>query len=407
MKVIVSNVLDDSYNDYVVINDIESLTEMDNISVLILHSYENVTDFDLGVFISKLYNSGVSSFIYINENPSMVISTVIKGVGGSVYTDEFYLEDEEELNILLEELGLDSKNSLVAQSSIKIVKDFIVAFSRNETRINSPIYLEQVKQAINELSELTHRQEMQLNEMGLTSIKVFEKASDIISTMNDQKKVLEKQLEELEQTQYSSQNKVSSFSQGSVSYFSTFRYTGMAKVLLIREYSPCRYLTSFLLSYIHHVKHELNKRVKLIIAHQKGVGVSSKYSSFTSITQESYGTLMLYENDIIATNMPNKEVMTKLTSTNAEVIIVLDRLYSRSDIIQGRVKKVCAVSGSTDVDRYKLDASQCIFPVTSQEKELFSIPLIKNYPSEVDIRYAVYNQTCKDKFKILDSYIID
>lgn len=407
MKVIVSTSLDDKYNNFIVARDFKSVKDMRGITVLIIHEVSGVTDFDAGVYISNFYNDGIKSFIYINNNPSKVVKTVIQGVGGICYDDEFYFEDEDELNALLDDLGVDTSGNSLVLSSTQIVKDFIGAFARGEERIQTPVYLEQVTQAVNELSELTHKQELQINEMGLTAVEVFGKASSIIVAMNDQKKILEKQLEEFEESQ-SNKNMVkpaNSFSGGAIMFFPTFRYIGSSKILFIRELSPCRYLTSFLLAYTHHLHYELNKRVKFIIVHQKGKGVSDKYSSFTSITQESMGVSSLYENEIIATNNPKKDVMQKLTHMDDDVIIVLDRLYSATDIVTGKVVKINAVSGYSDCARYNVKPNTCIFPITSQPSELFNIPLIKNYPKEVDMQHAVYTQTCKEQFTVLDNML--
>lgn len=405
MKVIVSTVLQDKYESFMVVRDFKSVKDLKGVTVLIVHDYGNISDFDAGVFISNFYNDGVKSFLYINENPSKVVKTVIQGVGGVYYSDEFYFEDEDELNSLLNDLGMDSSNNSIVMSSTQIVKDFIGAFARHEERIQAPVYLEQVSQAVNELSELTHKQELQINEMGLTAVEVFGKASSIIVAMNDQKKILEKQLEEFEESQSTKQVTKTSTNFSSIMFFPTFKYVGTSKILNVRELSPCRYLTSFLLAYTHHIHYELNKRVKFVIVHQKGKGVADKYSAFTSITQESMGVSSLYDNEVIATNNPKKDVMQKLTHLNDDIVIVLDRLYSATDIISGKTVKVNAVSGLSDCNRYSVKPNTCIFPITSQPNELFSIPLIKNYPKEVDMQYAVYSQTCKEQFNILDKML--
>ena len=406
MKVIISTELEDKYNNYIVVRDFKAVRNLKGVTVLILHKVEGLSDFDAGVFISNFYKDGIKSFVYINSNPSKVIKTVINGVGGTTYEDEFYFDDEDELTALLDDLGLDTSTNSLVLSSTQIVKDFIGAFSRGEERIQAPVYLEQVNQAVNELSELTHKQELQINEMGVSAIEVFERASSIIVSMNDQKKILEKQLEEFEESQALKQmSKQSNAFSSAIMFFPSFKYVGTSKVLNIRELSPCRYLTSFLLAYTHHIHFNLNKRVKFIIVHQKGKGIADKYSEFTAITQESMGISSLYDNEIIATNNPKKDVMQKLTHLDDDVIIVLDRLYSATDIITGRVVKVNAVSGLSDINRYKVKPDTCIFPITSQPNELFNIPLIKNYPKEIDMQYAVYTQTCKNQFDILDGML--
>lgn len=408
MKVIVSSDLEDKFDDYVVVRTLKEVRNLKGVTILIYHKVDGIPDFDVGVFISDFYNNGIKSFIYINSEPSKVIRTVIKGVGGVTYDDEFYLEDEEELNALVEDLGMDSSdnNSLVL-SSTQIVKDFIGAFSRGEERIKAPLYLEQVTQAINELNDLTCRQEIQITEMGSSAIEVFNNASTIITAMNEKRKELAKQLSEFEESQNNriSSSKSSSFSSAIV-FFPTFKYVGSAKVLNIKEVSPCRYLTSFLLAYVHHIHYDLNKKVKFIIVLQRGKNLTDKYSDYTLITQESINQECLYKDEIVTTNIPKKDVMHKLTHQDSDdVIIVLDRLFSNTDIISGKIKKLTAVSGYSDISKFGLKPEECIFTISGHSKEFFYIPLIKNYPKEEDMQYAMYNQTCREHFAKLDKFI--
>lgn len=402
MKVIVSTDIEDVFSQFVVVESFIKVRELKGVTTLIIHKY-NETDFDAGVFVSNFHKSGINQFVYINENPSVTLRMVLKGVNGYFFEDEFYLEDEEELLSLLDELGMsDNEETSLAVSSLNIVNDFIQSFARGEERIKAPLYLEQVTQAVNELNELTHQQELQINAMGTSAIEVFEKASSIIKNMDTQRKLIEQQLKELEDSQATSFSSKPSFG-NNIIFFSPCKYMGNAKVLLIRELSPCRYLTSFTLGYLHHLHYEMNKRVKLIFVHTKGAGVSAKYSDFTLITQDSANMSSLYDSEIIATNNPKREVMRDLLAKPNDVFIVVDRLYGSQDILTGRVTKVNAVSGRSDLQRFKVRPEDCIFSVTSQPNELFTISTIKNFPTEVDARYASYTQVNGDKYKKLDT----
>ena len=323
MRVIVSTELEDNFSNFIVVKDFKSINPT-GVDVLIIHKF-NESDFDAGLFITDLHSKGLKNFIYINENPSLVIKTSIIGVGGEFYEDEFYFEDEDELLSLLEDADVDDSSSSLALTSAQIVKDFIGAFSRGEEKIQAPVYLEQVSQAITELSELNYKQELQITEMGESAIDVFKRASSVINSMEVSKKILQKQLDEFEEKVSSQTTRQSSFSSSAIMFFPTFKYSGVStKVLSIKEYAPCRYLTSFLLAYRHYLHFEKNKKVKLVIVHQKGKNVASKYSSFTNISQESMGRVELYQNDIIATNNPKSDVMRRLTSQNDDIVIILE-----------------------------------------------------------------------------------
>lgn len=403
MKVIVSTELDDNFTKFVVVDSFKKVKELQGVTTLIIHKYKE-SDFDAGVFVSQFHNNGIDQFIYISSSPSSTLQMVLKGVNGYYYEDEFYFEDEEELSTLLEDLGMEDEdeNTSLATSALNVVNDFVSSFAKGDERIKAPLYLENVTSAVNELSLLTHQQELQLNTMGASALEVFEKASAIIRNMDAQNKNIEKKLEELENQQNNSFTSKPAFG-NSIMFFSPYKYIGNSKILLIREYAPCRYLTSFVMGYLHHLHYVLNRRPKLIFVHQKGAGVSAKYADFTSITQESMGMSSLYDNEIIATNNPKKEVMKDLLTKQNDVIIVVDRLYGNQDIVSGRVTKINAVGSRSDIARYKVRPEDTIFSITRQPKELFTLPTIKNFPTEIDARYAAYTQVLGSKYEILDN----
>ncbi len=403
MKVIVSTELDDNFTKFVVVDSFKKVKELQGVTTLIIHKYKE-SDFDAGVFVSQFHNNGIDQFIYISSSPSSTLQMVLKGVNGYYYEDEFYFEDEEELSTLLEDLGMEDEdeNTSLATSALNVVNDFVSSFAKGDERIKAPLYLENVTSAVNELSILTHQQELQLNTMGASALEVFEKASAIIRNMDAQNKNIEKKLEELENQQNNSFSSKPAFG-NSIMFFSPYKYIGNSKILLIREYAPCRYLTSFVMGYLHHLHYVLNRRPKLIFVHQKGAGVSAKYADFTSITQESMNMSSLYDNEIIATNNPKKEVMKDLLTKQNDVIIVVDRLYGNQDIVSGRVTKINAVGSRSDIARYKVRPEDTIFSITRQPKELFTLPTIKNFPTEIDARYAAYTQVLGSKYEILDN----
>lgn len=403
MKVIVSTEVEDIFNNFVVVDSFKKVRELQGVTTLIIHKYKE-TDFDAGVFVSSFHTSGINQFVYISDSPSSTLLMVLKGVDGFHYSDEFYLEDEEELLSLLEDIGMtDSTSDItdVAAPAVGVLCDFVSSFAKGDTRIKAPLYLEQVRSAVNELSEITHQQELQLSTMGASALEVFEKASTIIRNMDLQRKNIEKKLEELELSQANAVSVKPSFG-NNITFFSPYKYLGNSKILLIREHAPCRYLTSFALGYLNHLHYELNRRPKLIFVHQKGAGVALKYNAFTAITQESMMLSSLYDAEIIATNNPKKEVLKDLLSKPNDVIIVVDRLYGSQDIVTGRVVKINAVGSRNDIARYKVKPEETIFSITAQPKQLFTIPTIKQFPIEEDARYAVYSSALGDKYRMLD-----
>lgn len=404
MKVIISTSLKDNFNNYVVVDTFKKVDELKGVTTIIIHSYSE-QDFEVGVFITNLVKKGISQFIYINKKPNNIVLMALRGIENSrYYEDEFYFDDEEELNVLLADIEEEQEtvSTALATPALGIIQNFVESYQRGDEKIKAPIYLEQVLDATNELVAITHQQELQLATMGASAIEVFNKASAVIKSIQQQRNTLEEKLTELELSQANAISSKPTFG-NNVMFFSPYKYLGNAKILLIREYSPCRYLTSFVLGYLNHLHYELNRRPKLIFVHQKGQGVALKYSSYPAITQESMNMASLYDGEIIATNNPKKEVMKDLLSKPNDVIIVVDRLYGNSDIVTGRVTKINAVGSRSDVARYHIKPEETIFSVTAQPKQLFCIPTIKQFPQEIDARQSYYSQLFAANYTNLDN----
>lgn len=410
MRVIVSNVLEDIFRNYKVVSrvrDVQALVEEGNdISYIIIHKTDE-EDLQIGVGISSLVNKVPNcKFAYISEDMAATIVMAIKGAGGLVVEDEFYFEDEDELDALLGDEENEDDAAALCESSIVVVKDFVTAFVRGEGRINTPAYLDQVTAAVTDLALRTQEQTLQLQQMGNSAMTIFAQVMQLIRKMDDARLELQNRIDGLtELSEKASHSPREKF--GGVSFFPPVDYVGTAKVLVIRELSPCRYLTWFLLSYYKHVMYVKNKRAKLVIVHAKGKGAAKKYSDFTSITQESINDENLYNADLIATNNPKKEVMTKILRNGANVVIVVDRLYGGDNppIVKGKVHMLNAVSGMSDLTRYKVAAKDCIFSTTSVPNAFITISTIKNFARDMDNRVALYNSACEEDFNKLDTLL--
>ncbi len=411
MRVIVSDKVEDKYKEFKVVENTTWVKEnQEDIDTVIFHTTKE-SDFAVGVNLSSMCKKGTVKFIYINSHPHTTIKMIITGAGGYVITDEFYLDDEEELMELLKACGMGTEESetSLANASVQVVKDFVQSFVRGEERIKTPAYLEMVNSAITQLSTITEQQELQITTMGNSAIEIFKNASKLIKGMEVQKSKLEEQLKLLETSQDSVANTSPSTFNSNVVMYPPVKYmSGTKPVLLIREYSPCRYLTSFVLGYTHHVHFAKNKRVKLIVVHQKGAGVAAKYSSFTSINETSAGYASLYDNEFIATNTPTKDIMRQLFAQPVDVFIVVDRLYGSQDIVNGKVCKVNAVGGMSDLELFDLKPEETLVSTQiPKDKEAFAVlKTVREYPTDSDARKAAYEQIYGKVYAELDNFLL-
>lgn len=405
MKVIVSKTLEDSFTEFVVTDSLKKVIDFTGVTTLIIQSCIE-SDFDAGVFIGDLKKKGVDLFLYISSNPSAVLQMVIKGVDGYYYEDEFYFDDEEELQVLIsdiEEERQEASNNTsafeaVATPALNIISTFMKGYVAGDKLVQTPMFLEQTNSAIADLTNVFRQQELELQTMGNSALEVFEKASAIIRNMNEQKKAIEKQLEQLEHVTANSTTNRPAFG-NSVLFFSPYKYIGNSRVLVLKEYSPTRYLTSFVLGFTHYLHYVLNKRVKVIFCIQKGYYTGKRYEEFTSIDETTKSMMSLYDNEIIVTNSPKKEVMKELLSKPQDVVIVVDRLYGKEAIVTGRCTTLNVVSARSDIQRFGLKVQDTITSVTRIPDCFACISLIRNYMTEKDARLAAYNQVFEKDFR--------
>lgn len=401
MKVIVSNTLEDRFVNFVVVKSFEELQKLTGVDIVIIHKY-NDSPFDACGHVTKLCFEGESKkFVYISSSRDTMLGLIVLGSGGACFDDEFYFEDEDELLALLEDLDESDNQSLSVLQAVDVLDDFVNAVSQGEDRATTPIMLDQARGSTKELRLMAQQQQTQLQTIGESTIDVFQQIRRIISSVMEKNAQISAELEKLESGLSDGDSGRMTFS-NNIMFFAPYTYRSNAKLLLVREYAPCRYLTSFILGYLHHLHYELNRRPKLIFVVQKGKGVASKYSEYPVITQENMGLATLYNGEIVATNNPKKEVMKELLSKPNDVFVVVDRLYGAMDIVSGRVTKVCAVGSRSDIERYGLKPEETIFSVTRQPRQLFDLPVIKNFPIEAEARYAAYSRGMAKRYEVLD-----
>ena len=241
--------------------------------------------------------------------------------------------------------------------------------------------------------------------MGTSAIDIFKKASNLIKSIEDNRIKIETQLKLLESNQETVSTTSNNSFNSNVVMYPTIRYMSTKPLLLIREYSACRYLTSFVLGYTHHVHFARNKRVKLIVAHQKGAGVAAKYDAFTSINESSAGYATLYGNELIATNTPTKDIMRQLFNQPVDAFIVVDRLYGTQDIVNGKICKINAVSGLSDIDRFDIEPVDTLVSIKKSPDVFATLVTTKDYATDVDVRQATYEQMYEEVYAKLDELL--
>ena len=405
MRAILSTELPDKFKNYTVLHSFKEVKEhKDSIDTLIIHSFPE-SPFEVGVFLSELYeDASIEHYICISSDTPVTLKVLLQSVQGQFFTDEFYFDDEDELDALIEEIEENNNTESLTKAPFEVITDFMQGFVRGESRIKTPVVMERTQAAINELQDITHKQQTDLVTYSETASDIFRQASDIIRNMDDTRKALTQQVEELEQTVSKASLGGGSVFSSEISFFNPYKYMkSLPTLILIRELVPCRYLTSFVLSYAHYLHYEKNRKVKTIFVVPKSHGIYKKFEDFTFITQDNAQISSLYEQETVVVNYPTREVLRELTEFPSDVIIVVDRLYGKTDIVDGKVHKIYAASSMADAEKFDIDPNSCIFPIEEYEDSLLTIQPIVNFPADTDARFAAYARVFEDKYKELDA----
>ena len=406
-KVIISANLDKTFRDYTVVRKFSDVNafELSEIAILIIHDF-NETDFDAGVFINKFYKGGVQKFIYMSNNPSMTVKMTISGVKGVSLDEDFYLQDEEELNSLIEDIGYEGDESR-ASTNANIIVDFVQSFARGDSKIQAPLYLEQVSSAVKELSEIVDKKDYQITVMGESALDVFANASNVIQDMYNKHKDLANKINELQAKINESNNAINKPKlMNTIQHYSTYNYMSTPLVLVVKEYSPCRYLTSFIVAYSQYLHFQKRKRVKVVVLYKESACESSRYSSFKSITEETYKMDTLYGGEFIAISVPRKDVLNKVFNQGSEVFIVIDRMYEKSSLITGRIKQINAVGSIGALERNKVQTKNNVIMSINDDAEcLLTLKTIRNYSREFEAQKAMYFQAYGQQFTKIDAIL--
>lgn len=395
MNVIVSSTLKKKYKNFKVVATIKELLDLDlkEVDSVIFHELSE-KEFDIGIHIPRLSSEGISHFIYISKKPMITIKMCIRALGGVVLQDDFYFEDEDELLYLVTSDATSLTEADDSKSSIEVLGEFFQNFANNSPKISNKFYLNTVNKALKELIKSTNTKDYVIQNMGTSAVAIFETASSILSDMEKHKEELEAKLQEIESVTAMQPRPRFALRDPAIRIFPPVEYTGGKRILLIHEYSHCRYLTSCILAYQRYLSLYKNVQCKLVFIHGNEQDVCKKYSGtdFTALSPETLSRTDLLDANILDINCPKSEVIHAILNTKEEYYIFIDRLY-REPIIKGRVVKLNAISGCSDLTRYNLNTKDCIFSTVAENENSLCIPHIPQFSSVRETKYSLYIQT--------------
>lgn len=386
-----------SFHGFERVRSVKDITKLTKKSYLIIESYDD-KDFELALFlINSVMSLGIHQVAYVTDNPIQIIDELMKSINAYRAHLPESIETPENISALMRAMAdedkSDDQETLV--ENLEVLTDFVNSKVEGEPKVKRRLITSSLQTIVSALDDtvFSDRLRRQIQDMIV---------SFIMNTNNLQREIskLEKEIVNLKASTMSGANGISSFQQ--------YTYVGNARVLLIKEHTPTRYLTSFLISFINYLSDVASVKSKLIIIDNNNDNLDIRYegikkADFETIRKE-VATLTL--SPVVYTATPNKSVLdTLFESVGVELFVVLDRTQKSINAVTGRSIKVAnAVSSKSKMRKLNLNANETIVNDQADVSQLGMISLVESYPKLEDARILTLQQAFSNVMKNLAEY---
>lgn len=405
LKIIVSTKplsIDEETDDVIVVDSFKKATELEGeIDALIVNTTDE-SETDVSVYLNLLKERGFTSLWYIvnKDEVNQVLYILVKGLGGVLVEDDYFLTSPSLLESLLNSESNSNKDVSMV-SSLTVLKEF----TDNCLAGNSPnITLAYQNILQGAIAKVKENSELNYNRV----LKMATTASDVLISTSESLKLADKENEALQADLHDLKNNLedlnNSLSFNSVSFFPIIDFLQTADIIRIKDIGRTTYLLSYIFGLKEYLKEVLKKSPKLIVLTPVGNLYLKNYEKYTWVTKEDYMDKKNYTKDIVFTNYPTKEVVTNLlTDNNHDIYIVVDMLETTSKHILNcrRTREVFyALSSKRFIDSVKVVGRKPNFfsSIDLIPGARFKIPYIKSYPEGSYDRAQAYLRRCKDDY---------
>lgn len=379
-----------NFAGFEVVNSVKGITNLTVNSILIVESYTD-TNFDFTTFLVGAARSVMFEKIaYISSNPVMIVMEVMKVLKALCIPDSTLLDSQEGLSHLFTMLSDGSQSFHVDEleevsNNLMVVDSFLSESLATKPKASQKLVSASWDSIMSTIDRVVMSDELrsELQEF----LFLF---TNKTSQMEQEVKRAEDELSNMRASRVSSFDDYGSYSQ--------FTYMGNAKVLLIKEHTPTRFLTSYLIAFNDWLSRTKDARSKLLIIDRDYPAVDTRYGSLPKADvksiQRNSGSFVL--SPVIYTTTPTHAVMSELMSHDIHAYIVLDRTYKPDNIITGRgIKVVNAVSSRRVMRSMNLDSTSTILNEGGERSQLSALGFVENYPLDANSRLTT-QQTAFD-----------
>lgn len=409
MNVLVSDT-SKKYERWVVVRTLHDVINLrGSVENLVFHKSSENTEVKIKYLtdISKKFVSCKIIYVCDSSKADKAIRMLVTGGDGRYIDDEFYLEDDTELDNLISDLPMIVDSTELASSNV--LNDFFNRYIADGDSSISKGYLKVVKRAAIEMTESYHAKSLELIAMSETAADIFSNSVELVSQMREQQAILEKDLQNLKERKadvdkFSSRQPMGSM----IAFFPTVDYFKSKVILRIKDMGRCPYFMSFMLGFRQYLEKIRNVRPKLIVVEQVGRLTEDIYKDFNWVTSSSKNDSRYYYGSVVFTNIPNTLVMDKLLGdVEYDTFIVVDRTYNYTEHIlkvsKSRGNELYAVNGDSMIESLKLPRGRCFSSIAPIEGTMFTIPYFNEYPKRDDQRTNVYLRDCASYYEMLYS----
>lgn len=408
MNVLVSDTTN-SYSDWVVVRNLSDVNEIvGNIDYLVYHKSKESPEGKIKA-LSKIGRDRTDcKIIYVccKEKVDNAIKMLVTGgLNGKYVDDEFFLENEQELNNMVSDL-----HNIVTSTELScsnVLNDFFNRYLSEGAEGVSKGYLQVVKNAALEMSESYYEKNKEILEMSESAAEIFSSSVDIISQMREQTSSLEKDLRTLKDKN----SMLDAFSinnssvNSSILYYPKVKYMKSKLIFRFKDLGRTPFLVSFLFGFREFLDRIKSVRPKMIIIEGNGKLLEDRYSEYNWVTNTNKTDNRHFYNNIVFTNCPTSMVLSKLLDDNSfDTFIVLDRTTNyKENVLDSKGVNLFVVNGKSQIDKNNLQKNNCISSIKPIEGALVNIPYFEDYPDRDDQRINLYLKECASVYETVYS----
>lgn len=402
------------YSNFVNVQSLKDIN-WDDVEVLIFNSCKD-KDVDAILELSKA-GKKVEKLIYISDNIVPLFQALFQGMRGDIYNDSDALGDEEILEYYVEEYKNTGGTIKEVNSDAEKMTDFVKTLSNMDVselqeKITNPLWLQSLEDAMSNVETSL----VQTDDVNTSMVELFNKTSEIIEALQEGQEKTTAEIEKLSKFLNDLEQKSNTKQSNNFVYPSIAVPNTLPRVLLVKVYSPCKFLFSFLESYQHYLKMSKQIQSKILIAVPRFKQMIKKYESFTRLAPETIGTRGIQNQEIFVTFEPRYQIMNAFFGMRADLYIVVDYFYGEPLLTGAKVVTLNAITGLSDIQRYKLEPKKCIISHVGLSSNI-TIPSIASYgymasangkktPATSMNKHTKYAEACKDKgYKQLDKLL--